>query len=80
MSKKPARTLFGTDGIRGTANAEPMTATTALALAMAAGAYFRRDGYRNRVIIGNAGDRHADPVAARRYGRDDFRQPQSIPG
>src|SRR5258708_1901013 len=31
------RKLFGTDGIRGTANSEPMTAETALKVAMAAG-------------------------------------------
>ena len=31
------RKLFGTDGIRGTANSEPMTADTALKVAMAAG-------------------------------------------
>ena len=31
------RKLFGTDGIRGTANQEPMTAQTALKVAMAAG-------------------------------------------
>jgi phosphoglucosamine mutase len=46
------RKLFGTDGIRGTANAEPMTATTALSLAMAAGAYFRRGDHGHRVVIG----------------------------
>jgi phosphoglucosamine mutase len=32
------RKLFGTDGIRGTANVEPMTAETALKVAMATGA------------------------------------------
>ncbi|MBH68789.1 MAG: phosphoglucosamine mutase [Rhodospirillaceae bacterium] len=34
------RKLFGTDGVRGTANEEPVTAETALKLAMAAGRYF----------------------------------------
>ena len=34
------RKLFGTDGVRGTANREPITAETALKLAMAAGSYF----------------------------------------
>ena len=34
------RKLFGTDGVRGTANLEPMTAETALKVAMAAGRYF----------------------------------------
>ena len=32
------RKLFGTDGIRGTANREPMTAATALRVGMAAAA------------------------------------------
>ena len=36
------RKLFGTDGVRGTANKEPITARTALELALAAGAQFRR--------------------------------------
>jgi len=47
-----ARTLFGTDGIRGKANAHPITAEVALAAAKAAGAEFRRGGYRHRVVIG----------------------------
>jgi phosphoglucosamine mutase len=34
------RKYFGTDGIRGTANKEPMTAETALKIAMAAGRFF----------------------------------------
>ncbi len=46
------RKLFGTDGIRGTANREPVTAETALKLAMAAGAHFTRGNHRHRVIIG----------------------------
>jgi len=46
------RKLFGTDGVRGTANAEPMTAETALKLAMAAGARFTRGPHRHRVVIG----------------------------
>jgi phosphoglucosamine mutase len=47
-----SRKLFGTDGVRGLANAEPITATTALRLALAAGAHFTRGGHRHRVIIG----------------------------
>jgi phosphoglucosamine mutase len=47
-----ARKLFGTDGIRGTANCEPITAETALAVAKAAGAQFRRGEHRHRVVIG----------------------------
>src|SRR5271170_7302329 len=46
------RKLFGTDGIRGRANAEPMTAETALRVAMAAASLFRRGDYRHRVVIG----------------------------
>jgi phosphoglucosamine mutase len=46
------RKLFGTDGLRGTANREPITARTALELALAAGAQFRRGDHRHRVVIG----------------------------
>ena len=46
------RRLFGTDGIRGTANADPMTAETALRLGQAAGIMFVRGSHRHRVLIG----------------------------
>ena len=47
------RALFGTDGIRGLANSDPMTPATAMAVAMAAGARFRADhGRRHLVVIG----------------------------
>ena len=52
------RNLFGTDGIRGTANAEPMTAETALRVAMAAGRHFvhnngsPKTGHRPLAVIG----------------------------
>ena len=46
------RKLFGTDGIRGTANSEPITAETALAVAKAAGLEFRRGDHRHLVVIG----------------------------
>jgi phosphoglucosamine mutase len=46
------RKLFGTDGIRGRANQEPMTAETALRVAMAAASLFRRGDHRHRVVIG----------------------------
>ncbi|MEQ8166444.1 MAG: phosphoglucosamine mutase [Alphaproteobacteria bacterium] len=46
------RKLFGTDGIRGTANREPMTAETALRVAMAAGHHFRRGDHKHLVVIG----------------------------
>ena len=44
--------LFGTDGIRGRANSEPMTAETALRVGMAAGLHFTRGTHRHRVVIG----------------------------
>lgn len=48
--------LFGTDGIRGTANTHPMTAEIALKLGMAAGQYFNRastlgEAHRHRAVI-----------------------------
>lgn len=47
------RTLFGTDGVRGRANAYPMTAGMALKLGAAAGQFFRTDGRNgHRVVIG----------------------------
>lgn len=46
------RKLFGTDGVRGTANIEPMTAETAMKLGMAAGRYFTRGDHRHVVVIG----------------------------
>src|ERR1700731_4981667 len=46
------RRLFGTDGIRGKANSEPMTPETALRVAMAAGQVLRRGDHRHLVVIG----------------------------
>jgi phosphoglucosamine mutase len=46
------RRLFGTDGIRGTANVEPMTADTVLKVAMAAGLVLRRGDHRHLIVIG----------------------------
>jgi len=46
------RKLFGTDGVRGTANTEPMTAETAMRLGMAAGHFFTRGKHRHTVVIG----------------------------
>jgi phosphoglucosamine mutase len=46
-----ARKLFGTDGIRGRTNLEPMTAETALKVAMAAATQLRRGDHRHRVVI-----------------------------
>lgn len=44
--------LFGTDGLRGTANKTPMTVDTALRLGLAAGMFFRRGRHKHRVVIG----------------------------
>jgi phosphoglucosamine mutase len=46
------RKLFGTDGIRGRANAEPMNPETALRVGLAAGLQFVRGDHRHQVIIG----------------------------
>jgi phosphoglucosamine mutase len=45
--------LFGTDGVRGTANVHPMTAEMALSLGQAIARIFRTDGLgKHRIIIG----------------------------
>ena len=47
------RKLFGTDGVRGTANTHPITAEMALRIGAAVGRYFRRDqSGEHRVVIG----------------------------
>lgn len=46
------RKLFGTDGIRGTANLHPMTPMTALMVGQAAALHFTRGNHRHRVVIG----------------------------
>src|SRR4028119_2346052 len=46
------RRFFGTDGIRGLTNSEPMTAEMALRVGQAAGAFFSRGDHRHRVVIG----------------------------
>ena len=47
------RKLFGTDGVRGTANTHPMTADMALRIGAAVGRHFRRDSKGvHRVVIG----------------------------
>ncbi len=46
------RKLFGTDGVRGLANSEPMTADTVLRLGMAAGKHFTHGNHRHTVVIG----------------------------
>lgn len=49
-----ASRYFGTDGIRGLANRQPMTSEVALRVGMAAGRVFSRNGgvHRHRVVIG----------------------------
>lgn len=44
--------LFGTDGVRGLANVQPMTAEYALRLGQAAGKVMRRANHRSTVVIG----------------------------
>ncbi|MCJ7787981.1 MAG: phosphoglucosamine mutase [Methyloceanibacter sp.] len=46
------RKYFGTDGIRGGANAFPMTSEVAMRVGMAAGKLFTNGSYRHRVVIG----------------------------
>ena len=46
------RKLFGTDGVRGVANTEPMTVENALALGQAVAHVFRNKGGRHKVVIG----------------------------
>src|SRR5499427_2576335 len=47
------RQLFGTDGVRGVANIEPMTSETALRLGRAVAYVFRRAaGRRHKIVIG----------------------------
>ena len=49
----PARRLFGTDGVRGVANTEPMTCETALRLGRAVAQRCRsNDDRRHRIVIG----------------------------
>ncbi len=47
-----ARKYFGTDGVRGRANAGAMTADMVLKIGMAAGNLYRRGSHRHRVVIG----------------------------
>ena len=49
MSK---RSLFGTDGMRGVANLEPMTGATVMRLGMAIAARLRQPGRHTRIVIG----------------------------
>src|SRR5436190_337486 len=49
---EPARRLFGTDGIRGTANVYPMTGELMLKLGRALAYMIKRGSHRHRVVIG----------------------------
>ncbi len=49
---EPARKLFGTDGIRGTANVYPMTGELMLQLGRAVAHQIKRGNHRHRVVIG----------------------------
>ena len=49
---KAERKLFGTDGVRGTANTHPMTAAVALQLGQAIAHVFRGRGGGRRILIG----------------------------
>ena len=46
------RNLFGTDGVRGLANTEPMTPETVMRLGIAAGRHFINSDRRHTVVIG----------------------------
>jgi phosphoglucosamine mutase len=46
------RKLFGTDGVRGVANLEPMTSETAMQLGRAAAYLFKRRSGRHQIVIG----------------------------
>jgi phosphoglucosamine mutase len=52
LLRASTRRLFGTDGVRGTANREPITPETVLNVAMAAGLVLRRGDHRHLVVIG----------------------------
>jgi phosphoglucosamine mutase len=47
-----ARDLFGTDGVRGVANVEPMTGDTVMRLGQAVAARLRQHGRHTRIVIG----------------------------
>jgi phosphoglucosamine mutase len=46
------QSFFGTDGVRGEANTDPMTADTVMRIGMAAGLVFNRGDHRHRVVVG----------------------------
>jgi len=46
------RKLFGTDGVRGTANAHPMTGEVAMQIGRAIAHLFREETGRHRIVVG----------------------------
>jgi len=54
--------LFGTDGIRGKANHEPLGSATLLRLGLVLGSLLREDGDEARVLIASDGRRSADQI------------------
>jgi phosphoglucosamine mutase len=52
MGRDTGRKLFGTDGVRGVANDEPMTCETVTRLGMAVAARLRQSGRHARIVIG----------------------------
>ena len=49
---KVKKRLFGTDGVRGVANIEPMTSEMALQLGRAIAYIFKQEARRHRIVIG----------------------------
>jgi len=52
MTKSVERKIFGTDGVRGLANAGALTPEALMKLGMAVGRVFRNGNHRHRVVIG----------------------------
>src|SRR3990170_2447106 len=52
MSQHKNKQLFGTDGVRGIANQEPMTSEMAMKLGRAAAHLFKIKAGRHRIVIG----------------------------
>lgn len=52
LSHRAPRKLFGTDGMRGVANVDPMTTETAMLLGRAVAHHFTRGGHKGRIVIG----------------------------
>jgi phosphoglucosamine mutase len=52
VSDKKKRRLFGTDGVRGVANTEPMSSETALRLGRAVAHVFKHSPRRHKILIG----------------------------